>query len=165
MPAEVSSKQSSESESKEVITFVVDPGKTGSYVLCHNGLERIEQFNLDSLTDFIDHVRSTHKAHPGFVRAVIEDVPSYCGKAVPQYTVFKLARNFGFIEGVFRGLRIPVEYYTPRKWQKPIPSLGKKTGMTRKRAIREHASTLYPLLKPTIRNADSLMIAHFHFNR
>ena len=165
MPVKAELKHKADSASPEVFTFVADPGKTGSYVLCTNGLERIEQFNLDSLTDFIEHVRSVQKAHPGFLRAVLEDVPSYAGKNIPQHTVFKLARNFGFLEGVFRGLQIPVEYYTPRKWQKPIPSLGKKTGMARKRAIREHASTLYPLLKPTIRNADSLMIAHFHFNR
>ena len=163
MPAKAKSKNLSASEGQGLITFVVDPGKTGSYALCQNGLELIELFNLDSLTDFIEHVRLANEARPGFVRAVLEDVPSYCGKDVPQFTVFKLARNFGFLEGLFRGLQIPIEYYTPRKWQRPIPNLAKKTGIERKRAIREHASTLYPLLKPTLRNSDSLMIAHFHF--
>jgi hypothetical protein len=147
-------------------TFIADPGfKSGSYCVCADGLEHIELYNLDSLTDFIDHVQEYVSAHKGLVRAVLENVPVFCGKNTPSYTIFKLARNFGFLEGTFRALMVPIEYYSPQKWQKQIPGLKGLTGQPRKRAIREFASTLYPLLKPTIRQADSLMIAHHHFNR
>ena len=141
----------------------VDPGATGSYHVCIDGLQHILPYNLDSEQDFIDHVTEIQVEHEDKVHAIIELVPPYAGKNIPSFTAFKLGKNCGFLEGVFRSKKIPIHLIAPRKWQMPIKGLGKKTGHARKRAIREAASILYPHLNPTIRNSDSLMMAHYFF--
>ena len=145
------------------IFISVDPGAKGSYHVCINGLKTIIPYNLDSDQDFIDHVADLQVEYEGNIEAILEHVPPFAGKNIPSFTAFKLGKHCGFLEGVFRTLRIPIHLISPRKWQQPIKGLGKKTGHERKRQIREAAAILYPHLKPTVRNADSLMMAHYFF--
>ena len=147
----------------KTIFMAVDPGGTGSYHTAIDGLKDIIPYNLDSDQDFIDHVADLYEEYEGNVVAILEAVPCFAGKNIPSFTAFKLGKHCGFIEGVFRTKRIPVHLISPRKWQMPIKGLGKKTGHARKRAIREAAAILYPHIRPTVRNADSLMMLHYFF--
>jgi len=149
----------------QAIYIAVDPGASGGYAICYGGLNAITLHNFDTNADFIDHIRELEGIHKGFLRSIVEDVPSFAGKDVPSYTSFKLGKNCGFIEGVLRGLRIPVEYISPKKWSAPLTGLKGLTGAPRKRALRDHASRLYPLLKPTLKTCDALLIAHFYFTQ
>ena len=149
-----------------VRTLVVDPGgaTSAAYAECTDGLRDITLHNLNDETEFIDHVKKISDAYP--VNAVLEQIPKFAGRDVPASRIFPLARNYGFVEGVFRGLGIPLVQYTLQKWMAQVPGL-KKKGMTyadRKRAIRNHFATLYPELKPTLRQADALGLAHHHFS-
>ena len=120
--------------------------------------------NLQSSSDFIDHVLELEEIHKGFLRSVIEDVPSFAGKNVPSYTSFKLGHSCGFLEGVLRARQIPVELISPRKWQKGLSGLKGLTGSPRKRVLRDIACRKYPLLKPTLKTCDALLMADYHFN-
>ncbi len=149
----------------QAIYLSIDPGASGGYAVCYGGLNAITLHNFQTNADFIDHVLELEGIHKGFLRSVVEDVPSFAGRDVPSYTSFKLGKNCGFIEGVLRGLRIPVDYVSPKKWSAPLTGLKGLTGAARKRALRDHASRLYPLLKPTLKTCDALLLAHFYFNK
>lgn len=144
--------------------LIFDPGKNGGYAECHNGLNDIILHKLDSSADFIEHMLELEQTHKGFVRAVIEAVPPYAGKNIPSYTSFKLGHNCGFIEGVLRARQIPVEFLSPKKWQKPLTGLKGLTGSGRKKALRDHANRLFPTLKPTLATCDALLMAWYKFN-
>jgi hypothetical protein len=146
------------------VTIVIDPGSSGGYAICFGGLKAITLHNLQSPSDFIDHVLELEEIHKGFLRSVVEDVPSYAGKDVPSYTSFKLGRSCGFLEGVLRARQIPVEFISPRKWQKNLGGLKGLSGSPRKRVLKDHASRKYPLLKPTLKTCDALLMADYHFN-
>lgn len=147
----------------QLITLVIDPGASGGYAVCFGGLNAITLHNLNSQADFIDHLLELEEMHKGFLRSVVEDVPPYAGKNIPSYTSFKLGRNVGFLEGALRGRQIPIEFVSPRKWQKPLSGLKGLTGNPRKKVLRDHACRLYPLLKPTLKTCDALLLAHYFF--
>lgn len=151
-------------DGSQVITFVVDPGAQGGYAVCFGGLRAITLHNLETFQDLLEHVDELQQLHKGYLRCVLEDVPSYTGRDIPSYTSFKLGKNVGQLEGMFRALRIPVEFISPRKWQSKFTGLKGLTGGPRKRALRDHAARLYPLLKPTLKTADALLMAHYHFS-
>lgn len=135
--------------------------------MCLEGLKenRITLHNLQSNADFIDHVLALEEAHAGLLQGVMELVPPFvAGKNIPSSTGFKLGRSCGFIEGVLRGLRIPLELVSPKKWQAGLQGLKGVTGAPRKRLLRDHACRLYPTLKPTLKTCDALLLAHFFIN-
>jgi hypothetical protein len=148
----------------QVITFSIDPGASGGYAVCYGGLRAITLHNLDTFGDLVDHVLELEGIHKGFLRALIEDVPAYAGKNIPSYTTFKLGKSCGQIEGLFRARQIPIDFVSPRKWQSKFTGLKGLTGAKRKKALRDHAHTLYPLLKPTLKTADALLQAHAFFS-
>jgi len=153
-------------EDHEIRTFIIDPGGSTSAAgaLCQDGLRNISLFNIKDETEFLQLVKSTCDKYP--VNAVIEDIPKFCGKNIPASRIFPLARSVGFFDGVFRAHGIPITYHTPRKWMATVRGL--KAGLStadRKRIIRNQAATLYPNLKPTLRQADALMLAHYHFSK
>ena len=142
------------------VTFVLDPGKSGGYAVCHEGLGAITLHNLEGLSELLDHVAEYKSEHR---EAVIEEVPCYCGKDIPGSSTFKLGYSCGMLEGAFRGLEIPVHFVGPKMWQKGLSGLTGFTGAPRKRVLKEHAHRLYPILKPTLKTADALLIAHHFF--
>ena len=144
-------------------TLVFDPGfKSGGYALGNEKEGVKATFNFDSQSDFLNHVRMLKSKGP--LKAVIEDVLPYAGKNIPSSAGFKLGRSLGFLDGALQALEIHVDFLKPRVWQAPLSGLAKLSGAPRKRAIKDHATSLYPTLKPTLRTADAVMMAHFVFN-
>ena len=91
--------------------------------------------------------------------AIVEDVPAFVASATSNASSFKLGYNFGFLMGALRAKRFPVELVKPRDWQKGLRGLKPKMGYTdRKRAIKDNAVRLYPMLKITNATADAVMI-------
>ena len=142
------------------VTFVLDPGKSGGYVVCYEGLKALTLHNLDGLSELLDHLEEYKAEHR---EALIEEVPSYAGKDIPSSTTFKLGYSCGALEGAFRALEIPVHFVGPKTWQKGLSGLSGLTGAPRKRVLKEIAHRLYPTLKPTLRTADALLMAHYFF--
>ena len=113
--------------------------------VCINGLKTIIPYNLDSDQDFIDHVADLQVEYEGNIEAILEHVPPFAGKNIPSFTAFKLGKHCGFLEGVFRTLRIPIHLISHQEnGNSRLKGLGKKTGHDRKRQIREAAAILYP---------------------
>lgn len=147
------------------VILAIDPGSQGGYAVCLGGLRNITLHNLQSNADFVDHLLALEEAHKGLLHAVLENPPPYiAGKNVPSHTSFKLGRNCGFLEGVLRGRRIPVELVSPKKWQAGLQGLKGVTGAPRKRLLRDHACRLFPSLNPTLKTCDALLLASFHLN-
>ena len=144
-------------------TLNIDPGGKGGYAVCYGGLKEITLHNLDTVSDFLEHILELEEISNGFLQAVLEDVPPYAGKNIPSYTSFKLGKNCGQIEGILRARQIPIHLISPRKWQAGFSGLKGLSGTARKRALKDHAHRLYPTLKPTLRTADALLMAHYFF--
>ncbi len=102
----------------------------------------------------------------------IEDLPKGMGGTNINFSgMAKLHRNNGFCLGVLSALKIRTVLVRPQEWQKGIPGLtynvivkGKKkakakSGMDRKRALKEHACRLFPEFKVTLTKCDALLIA------
>ena len=71
---------------------------------------------------------------------------------------FTFGHNFGQLETLFFALNVRVELIKPQVWQRGIPGLG---GSTRKRALKAHATRLYPDLKVTAATQDALLILDY----
>jgi len=150
---------------KESTNLFFDPSLTnGAYAVTYKG-KIISIHNLGSLSDLNDHVSELEANPEGLLQAVIEDVPPYAGKNIPSFTAFKLGKSCGQLEGFFRGRLIPVQFLSPKKWQAPLSGLKGLTGSPRKRVLKDHACRMYPHLKPTLRQADALLMAHFFINQ
>lgn len=150
---------------KESTTMVFDPSLThGGYAVISKG-EVVSLHNLGSLSDLLDHVIELEGNPEGFLQAVIEDVPCYTGKNIPSHTAFKLGKSCGQLEGFFRGRLIPVEFLSPKKWQAPLGGLKGLSGNPRKQKLKDHACRMYPNFKPTLRQCDALLMAHFLINQ
>jgi hypothetical protein len=149
---------------KENKGLVFDPSLTnGAYTYINKG-KVISLHNLGSLSDLLNHVLELEGNPEGFLQAYIEDVPCYTGKNIPSHTSFKLGKSCGQLEGFFRGREIPVEFVSPKKWQAQFSGLKGLSGNPRKQKLKQHAERLYPNLKPTLRQADALLMAHFLIN-
>ena len=147
---------------EQEVLIAVDPGANGGYCVCLGSPRAMTAHNLKSPSEFTEHVHELLEMNEGFVRGIVEDVPPFCGVAVPSHTSFKLGRNFGMIEGIFRGLKIPYELVSPKRWQTGLPLKGLK-GSERKRALRDNASRLYPDLKPTLKTADAILLCDYFY--
>ena len=142
------------------VTFGIDPGyNSGGYTVCVEKTKNMVAYPLDSISSLLEHL---HEYKDLRRRIVLEDVPPYVGKDIPSSTSFKLGQSCGLIEGLALGLYIPCEKITPKRWQKGLSDLKGKTGSPRKRVLRDHATRLYPHLKPTLRTADALLLTHFY---
>ena len=96
------------------------------------------------------------------VTAYIEQVGGYVGKAQPGSAMFNFGRNFGYILGICQALAFTVELIRPQTWQKAYPTRTTKTqnATQHKRELKDHATRLFPTLKPTLATADALLILH-----
>jgi len=152
-------------DSLQVVKEFIDPGIKGGVATVFGSLNKIKLSTFDTPTEYIEHLLELEGIHKGFLRAIIEDVPPYAGKNIPSFTTFKLGKNCGQLEGLFRAKYIPVEFVSPKKWQSKFTGLKGLQGAPRKRALKDHACRLYPTLlpKPTLRTCDALLMAHHFF--
>ena len=145
-----------------VVDFLVaiDPGVSGGMALWRPGGDiQLDKFTGEAA--YIDYIKSIG----GRGRAVVEHVPKYIGNEMRASHSFVLGHNVGFEIGVLMALNIPVDLVRPQKWQGGLSGLKGLKGAPRKRALKEHAKTLYPGLKVTLANADALLILHHHLSQ
>ena len=144
-----------------------DPGASGGYAVAYGDLDHVVVRPWVDETEWLEDVE-TLKRHPDAesVVAIVEHVPPYVGKAIPSSAAFKLGRNFGFICGSIRAMRIPLHLSKPADWQKGLEGVKAASGSKKKRVLRDHASRLFPKVDGiTLKTADGLLILrHFLIN-
>ena len=141
------------------VVFGFDAGKQGGLTVCLDSRpENMVAYNLEDLSSTLE-VLQEYKDYRRII--VLEDPPPYAGKNIPSSAGYKLGLSVGQIEGLARGLFIRCEKISPKTWQQGLTGLSGKTGPARKKVLKDHASRLYPHLKPTLKTADAILLTHF----
>lgn len=137
-----------------MIYLGVDPGRSGSIaVIWDDGVPASEQMRLDGTdADVAEFLRQFDLCN---AVAVIEKVHAMPKQGVAS--TFKFGDSCGFLRGLFVGLQIKHVFITPQTWQKAMGCLTKGD----KNVSKQKAQQLWPRLKITHRNADSLLIAEY----
>lgn len=144
------------------VVFGFDPGTSGGLTVCLDSKpQNMVAYNLEDLSSTLE-ILQEYKEFRRII--VLEEPPPYAGKNIPSSAGYKLGRSVGQIEGLARGLFIRCELISPKTWQKGLSGLTGKSGNARKKVLKEHASRLYPHLKPTLKTADAILLTHFFIN-
>lgn len=133
-------------------TIGCDPGKAGAIAWIRDGKPAFEKMpeTLKDLWDLIAEI-----AAEGPCRAYLEQVSSS-----PQMGVtssFTFGNGFGHLEMALTAAGIPFERVRPQVWQKAMGCMTKGD----KNITKAKAQELFPDLKITHANADSLLIAAY----
>ena len=145
--------------------LAIDPGASGAYAIRYpDGTTEAHPFTCDS--DFLStmsNLASRAKQEHHSVTCTIEQVGGYVGKAQPGSSMFNFGRNFGYVLGVCQAFGFQIILTRPQVWQKAFPTKTKKNqnSAQHKRELKDHATRLYPALKPTLKTADALLILHY----
>jgi len=142
------------------LTIGIDPGCGGGICELWDGKEPVLHAMMDE-PDLRDFFYSRGIAQDYATEVYLEQVGGYIGKPQPGSAMFNFGNGYGFIRGLLSANRIKTVLVRPQTWQKGIPGLQGVKGADRKRAMKEHASRLYPNSKITLKTADALLIADY----
>jgi hypothetical protein len=137
-----------------MIYFGIDPGKSGAIsAIWDDGTPHCSWCKLDATdADIYDWLRGFDCCD---ARAVIERVSSSPQMGV--VSAFTFGRSFGFLRGVLTASKIPYDEVTPATWQREMKCLTKGD----KNVSKARAQQLWPTVKITHANADSLLLAEY----
>lgn len=155
--------------------IAIDPGKSGALASYATSYEppadprwTVERL-AGSPQELAEQVRSYAEAADQLETprvAILEDVSGFIGKPQPGSRMFTFGRGFGQIEGVLSTLKYQIIRARPQKWQGALSLLSRKgePKPAHKRRMRAKALDLFPHLKPTLDQADALLLLYFHVN-
>lgn len=137
-----------------MIFFGIDPGKSGSISAVWDDGEPypVSQKGDCTEADISDFIQAFDMTR---AYAVIEKVASS-----PQMGVrssFTFGQSYGFLRGLLIGHKIPFVEVLPQRWQKDLSCLSGGD----KNVTKAKAQQLFPHLKITHANADSLLLAWY----
>lgn len=141
----------------------IDPGKSGGFALITRDGVTLRPMP-DTDTGIMDCLRELRDEAAGCeLRAIIERVPTFAGRALPGHAMAVLHGNARFIEGLLCAWMIPVVRPTPQAWQKHY-GLGTRADAGSpakwKRRLLDEARRRWPLAEGlTLRTCDALLIA------
>lgn len=152
--------------------IAIDPGAKGaiaSYSTVFQGddgqpawtVEKLSETPQDRFQQLGGYARGAIQLETPRV-AVLEDVGGYVGIPQPGSRMFTFGRNYGQLEGFLISLSYQIIRVRPAAWQK-ILGLKTRTGESKpdhKRRMRGKALDLFPQLKPTLDQADALLILY-----
>lgn len=151
----------------------IDPGVSGG-ICCFSKLSRNYALTAMPKTEgdifrYIKAISDKAISQSEIVDVVIEDIPHFCGVAVPSSSAAVLFENFGFVKGVAMALELPLYLYAPKEWQKPL-CLGKKSDCASpsewKNKLKAEAQRRYPYIDPvTLKTADAILIMDYHLGK
>ena len=96
--------------------------------------------------------------------AVLESVGGFTGSPQPGSRMFVFGQGYGQLEGILVALGYQIIRVRPQAWQGAL-SLKSRKGEAKpdhKRRMRAKALDLFPQLKPTLDQADALLILYAH---
>lgn len=114
--------------------------------------------SAEALVELLEGLIAKHKD----IYVFVEAVGGFVGTPQPGSRMFTFGANFGVLLGVVAALKLRCKQIRPQKWQ-TLLSIGNASGMEKaqwKRKLRDHASSLYPNHKVTLKTADALLIWH-----
>ena len=74
---------------------------------------------------------------------------------------FAFGMNYGMWHGIGGSFEVKMKEITPREWMSHFEVPKKLTKTHRKRLIKEKAMSMYPKIKVTLYNSDSILIARY----
>jgi hypothetical protein len=140
--------------------IAIDPGASGGLAVYKNN--SVEAYPLPSMNSdelFFITDKSAEDAFERFT-IVIEDVPKFAGRMIPQSSTATLHFGYGYLCGHFEARGYRVIKVPPQTWQKTI-GIGKKGDLSSsqwKRKLRDEAQRRFPDLKVTLNTADALLL-------
>ena len=145
--------------------FQSDPqGNAGQPAWTVEKLSESPQDRFEQLSGYADAVSALETSRI----AILEDVGGYTGSPQPGSRMFTFGRGYGQLEGFLIALGYRIIRVRPQEWQKAL-SLSTRRGESKpdhKRRMRLKALDLFPQLKPTLDQADALLILwwylHYH---
>lgn len=151
----------------EKMIIGIDPGSLGGIAVLDDSGNVIDAITMpDTPQDILDYLRAyvdkaAEERCP--VRCYMESVgfgiPGQSSKATATF-----ARHCGHLDMAMLALNIPTSTVTPQKWIKSY-QLGKSSDCSSKsewkNKLKAKAQLLFPNVKVTLRNADSLLIAEY----
>lgn len=141
--------------------IAIDPGASGGIAIGKKQNE-VQAHPMPSLTHdalFELTERSVEDAFDLYT-VVIEDVPKFAGRMIPQSSTATLHFNYGYLCGHFEARGIRVVKVRPQEWQKTI-GIGKKGDLSSsqwKRKLRDEAQRRFPAIRATLDTADALLL-------
>jgi hypothetical protein len=139
----------------------IDPGVSGGIALREiDGAISLHPMP-ESLTGLVDFLRSSKVSQSA---VYVEEVPKFTGRNIPSSTTAVLFRNVGHIEAAAVALGYSLHRVAPKVWQEHLGLGGKKSCASSgewKRKLKAKAEELYPMLTPTLKTADALLIMHW----
>lgn len=142
------------------LTIGIDPGAGGGICELWPDRDPILHAMMDEV-DLREFFETRAMSADYDTTVYLEQVGGYIGKPQPGSAMFNFGNGYGFIRGLLSANRIKTVLVRPQTWQKGIPGLQGVKGADRKRAMKEHASRLYPNSKITLKTADALLIADY----
>ena len=153
-------------EQKYDCVIGIDPGSNGGIAVWKSEDPKIETItmpkNIADLRIYLQHIKSIRKNPIVFIEKVqlrSDDVNQYPGKAfrIQQLLMaFQQLKDYIAIEG------IPYVQVHPITWQAYLKlRKAKEEKKDRKNRYKAAAGHYYPTVKPTLWNADAILIMHF----
>ena len=144
---------------KYKIILGIDPGKMGAIAAIEGKEVTAHKFPKDLVELPIIVRMYVDKYRIEDIKVLIEHVHSFPTDSRPS--AFSFGRNLGQWEGVLSFFELNIETVPPRTWQSfyDIPVI--KNKHERKTWLKNKALELFPHLKITLANCDSLLIANY----
>lgn len=137
------------------VVFGIDPGQSGaiSAIWLSDGKPFLKSHKLNGTEADAREFIESFDLNGAF--AVIERVHSMPKQGVSSS--FKFGQSYGFLRGLLIGLKVPFSEVTPQQWQKYMCCMTKGD----KNISKARAQQLWPHIKFTHANADSMLIAEY----
>lgn len=143
----------------------IDPGASGGIAIIYpDGVTTAIAMPDDGdLRDEIESFAANARTEGETPVAYLEIVGGFiAGNKLPGSAMFNFGSGYGYTRGLLAMSRVELHMVRPQDWQKGIPGIhGVKEKSVRKRAMKEHASRLFPHLKVTLKTSDALCIADY----
>jgi hypothetical protein len=135
--------------------IAIDPGASGGIaVRDHDGT--VTTYKMPKEHSEIVHILRGHTGPNTTV--IIEEVPKFCGRALPASSIFVMAQNHGVLIGAVLALGFTLRRVPPKEWQKSLGTSKKAHGDAWKRFLKARAQELFPEQDVTLATADALLM-------
>lgn len=142
----------------------IDPGSQGGISVYRNGKADVVKMpkKLEDIREYLQYIKSVSKHPIVFLEKLqlrMDDINDNPGKA---FRIQKLLMAFQQLKDFIQVEGIPFVLVHPMSWQSYLKLRRQaETKTERKNRYKDAAGIYYPTIKPTLWNADALLIMHF----
>lgn len=132
----------------------IDPGASGG--IAYTTDESVEAIRMPR--EHSEIVATLRELKTSGAVCVIEEVPKFCGRALPASSIFVMAQNHGVLIGAAIACGYVLVRVHPKEWQASLGTSKKSQGTEWKRFLKGRAQERFPSLDVTLMTADALLI-------